>query len=81
MIIIKNAVKNIIFFIIFLFLKQLYKMYYLSYILSFIFNIEEEEKPTMTPHSMSPIPKGRFYNEVIGKHRKNIILYFICKFF
>jgi hypothetical protein len=49
-------------------------MYYLSYILSFIFNIEEEEKPTMTPHSMSPIPKGRFYNEVIGKHRKNIIL-------
>jgi hypothetical protein len=49
-------------------------MSYFSYILSFFIDIDEEEKPTMTPHSMSPIPKGRFYNEVIGKHRKNIIL-------
>ena len=43
-----------------------------SYLYSFIY--DEDEKPTMTPHSMSPIPKGRFYNEAIGKIKGDIIL-------
>ena len=33
----------------------------------------ETEKPTLTPNSLFPLPKGKFYNEVIGKVRKDII--------
>lgn len=49
----------------------------LKYFFNFlnIFNyFEETEIPTLTPHSLSPLPKGKFYNEIIGKVRKNIIL-------
>ena len=47
-------------------------MFIISYLYSFFYDVEE--KPTLTPHSMSPIPKNRFYNEAIGKFRRNIIL-------
>lgn len=44
----------------------------MSYFLSFLYDVEE--KPTLTPHSMSPIPSGRYYNEVVGKYRGSTIL-------
>ena len=48
-------------------------MYIFSYLFSFFYD-DVEERPTLTPHSMSPIPKGRFYNEAIGKYRRDIVL-------
>ena len=48
----------------------------INYIINLInyYYYGEEEKATLTPHSLSPLPKGKFYNEAIGIVRNNVLL-------